>query len=306
MSDLPRESDPRSTAEREILDLTATPCGICGPSTCDEQMICCDSCMKWFHSRCVGVAEDSIPEKWYCQSKACQQQAQEYQKQYKEARKQARGKKTPDEFEKSSSTLRKSTSSVEQRMKELEERQKRQNEELEAEMRLQQMEKRMQREFEKKKLEMEIKLRAEEEEERRALQEEILQKKKMQIERMRANQRSFEQQMADLDKELNELSVIKTSKVIPALVEVVGGASIESKEKLPRLSGANINKPAEEEDTDDDFEDDYDEDSDRISQRSNPFSEGETSTLLQKKKEESLRAATMDWGRNDSGRRRPS
>ncbi|XP_055542625.1 uncharacterized protein LOC129728232 [Wyeomyia smithii] len=140
MSDLPREYDPRSTAEREILDLTATPCGICGPSTCDEQMICCDGCMKWFHSRCVGVAEDSIPEKWYCQSKACQQQAQEYQKQYKEARKQARGKKTPDESEKSSSILRKSPSSVEQRMKELEERQKRQNEELEAEMRLQQME----------------------------------------------------------------------------------------------------------------------------------------------------------------------
>lgn len=32
-------SDAESTHDQTIMDLTATPCAICGPSTCDEVMV---------------------------------------------------------------------------------------------------------------------------------------------------------------------------------------------------------------------------------------------------------------------------
>ncbi|XP_053699157.1 uncharacterized protein LOC128746133 [Sabethes cyaneus] len=280
MSDVPRDapSGPRATSESEFLDLIMTPCGICGPSTCDEEMIGCDGCAKWFHSRCVGVTEDSVPEKWYCHSKACQQ---EYQKQQKDSQRQTRGKKTAEESDKPSDTVRKGTSGIEQRMKELEEKRKRQDKELEAEMQLQQMERRMQRDFERKKLEMEIRLRDEEEEEWRALHEEIsekcmpsleeiLQKKRMQIERMKASQRSFEQQVADLDRELKELSVIKNPKVAAKQSQRVFPS--ESKTEALKQDQANANMLARKRHTEGDFDDDeYDEDSE-CSQHTNPFS----------------------------------
>ncbi|XP_053686221.1 uncharacterized protein LOC128735757 [Sabethes cyaneus] len=273
MSDETRDapSAPRAATEREFLDLTTTPCGVCGPSTRDEQMISCDGCAEWFHSRCVGVAEDSVPEKWYCQNRACQQ---EYQKQQKDAKRQARGKKAADESDKPSDTLREGTSATEQRMKELEEQRKRQEEELEAEMQLKKMERRMQRDIERKRLEMEIRLREEEEEEKRALREEILQKKKLQIERMKASQRSFEQQVADLDRELEDLSVIKNPKAAAKQPQRV--VSIGSKNEALKQDQANANKLASERDAEEELDhDEFDEDS-KCTQHTNPFSGGDS------------------------------
>ncbi|XP_058823003.1 uncharacterized protein LOC131684292 [Topomyia yanbarensis] len=200
MSDLPHDT-PSDFESASQMDLTSTPCGICGPSTCDEQMIGCDGCLKWFHTRCVGVKEDSIPDKWYCQSKACRKQAQEYQQKRKDAKRR--------ESDKSSVGTLAGTSSVEQRLKALEEKQKRQTEELEAEMMLQQKERMMQRAFERKKMEMEMRRREEDEEEEKAWQVEMLQRKKAQIERMKANRQAFENKMAELDDELKALAVMK-------------------------------------------------------------------------------------------------
>ncbi|XP_058827968.1 uncharacterized protein LOC131687894 [Topomyia yanbarensis] len=200
MSDLPHDT-PSDFESASQMDLTSTPCGICGPSTCDEQMIDCDGCLKWFHTRCLGVKEDSIPDKWYCQSKACRKQAQEYQQKRKDAKRR--------ESDKSSVGTLAGTSSVEQRLKALEEKQKRQTEEMEAEMMLQQKERMMQRAFERKKMEMEMRRREEDEEEEKAWQVEMLQRKKAQIERMKANRQAFENKMAELDDELKALAVMK-------------------------------------------------------------------------------------------------
>ncbi|XP_058456571.1 uncharacterized protein LOC131433969 [Malaya genurostris] len=207
MSDSPRDN-PSDSESTPSLDLTTTPCGICGPSTCDEQMIGCDGCSKWFHSRCVGVNVDSIPDKWYCQSKACQKQAQEYLQKVKDPKEQAGGQKV-DELDETVGFSIKSSSSVENRIKALEEKQKQQTEELDAEIWLQQKERKMQRALKRKKMEMEMRMREEEEEEERALMEEMLQRKTSQVQRMRTNRQSFETQMAELDEQLKALLVTK-------------------------------------------------------------------------------------------------
>ncbi|XP_065077560.1 uncharacterized protein LOC135700833 [Ochlerotatus camptorhynchus] len=106
-------------------------------------------------------------------------------------------------------------------------------------------------------------MRAEEEEEQRALQEEILQKKKAQIARMKANQKSFEQEMADLDQELAELSVVKVPKTVHKKDEdgIKAGPSGKESKKPLKLTKENLKLLAgDNDDTEDDDEEDDDED----------------------------------------------
>ncbi|XP_065094567.1 uncharacterized protein LOC135715082 [Ochlerotatus camptorhynchus] len=260
-------SDSESVKDKTVLNLTETPCGICGPSTCAEEMIGCDGCSEWFHSRCVGISEGKSMKKWYCQSKACQEKAQEYQKQ-KDAKKQARSKKQTDESDKSSVNSRLGASSVEAKVRALEERQKKQYEELAVELQLRKKEREMQRAFESKKMELELQMRAEEEKEQKAWQAEMLKKKMEQIKRMKANQKSFEEQMADLDQELAGLSAVK-KPVVNKVVrnEMRAEPSGKYNKNQLKLSKENVKKlldddeyTDEQDDEETDDEDDQDDD----------------------------------------------
>ncbi|XP_062711270.1 uncharacterized protein LOC134289451 [Aedes albopictus] len=251
-------SDSESVKDQTLFDLTETPCDICGPSTCDEEMIGCDSCSKFFHYRCVGIAEGKSPKKWFCQSKLCQEKSQENQEKQKNAKKQTRTRKNDNESDKSSVISRLAASSVEAKVHALKEKQKRQYEDLEAEMQLRKKEREMQRAFEQRKMELELQMRDEEEEEQRAWRTEMLRKKKEQIQRLKSNQESFERQMAALDEELARLSGQK-SKPAPREVKDVSRAGPSGKVNLSvlQLSKENIRKPTrDKESTDEEDEDD--------------------------------------------------
>ncbi|XP_062711976.1 uncharacterized protein LOC115267455 [Aedes albopictus] len=278
-------SDAESTHDQTIMDLTATPCAICGPSTRDEVMVGCDGCAEWFHIRCVGIEEGKLPKKWYCQSKACQEKAQEYHQKQKDAKKQARTRKNGNESDKSSVSSRLASSSVEAKVRALEEKQKRQYEEMEAELLLQKKEREMQRAFEQRKMELELQMRAEEQEEQRAWQAEMLQKKKEQIRQMKADQDSFELQMAAMDKELAELSAQK-SKLEPKVVAGASKAGHSGKvdQNVLKLSKANVRKLAQSyESSEEDEEDDDSGDSDLQSQSSDSSMERKAKLKTYKK-----------------------
>ncbi|XP_062537939.1 uncharacterized protein DDB_G0283697-like [Armigeres subalbatus] len=259
-------SDSESV-DKTLLDLTGTPCGICGPSTCDEKMVGCDGCSAWFHIRCVGLPEEKLPRMWYCQNEACRQKAQEYQKQ-KDAKKSVRSRKQVDESDKYSTTSRTGTSSVDAKVRALEQRQKRQMGELEAEMELRRKEKEIQRAYDRKK--MEEKMRAEEEEKRMAWQAEMLRKKKEQIQRMEARQKSFEMEMAAMDERLAELSGSPASNELKSKIVASGlraGPSGNTNRKVLELTKENVKRL--EEDDDDSDEDDEDADESESSEEEN-------------------------------------
>ena len=224
-------SVPESVQDKNVLNLTATPCEICGPSTYDEEMIGCDGCTGWFHFRCVGISGEKLPEKWYCQSKACQEKAQEYQK---DAEKHALSGDQAEDSDKASVDSPANASSLVASLQALEESSKRQYESFKVEMQLRKKEKMIQLAFEsmkvelerelqldieKKKMELELQRQAEEERQQKVWQAEMLGKKTEQIKRMKANQAAFEEQMAVLDATLTGLSVRKVPKVVPKTVE---------------------------------------------------------------------------------------
>ncbi|XP_062704770.1 uncharacterized protein LOC134287082 [Aedes albopictus] len=265
-------SDAESTHDQTIMDLTATPCAICGPSTRDEVMVGCDGCAEWFHIRCVGIEEGKLPKKWYCQSKACQEKAQEYQQKQKDAKKQARTRKNGNESDKSSVSSRLASSSVEAKVRALEEKQKRQYEEMEAERLLQKKEREMQRAFEQRKMELELQMRAEEQEEQRTWQAEMLQKKKEQIQRLKANRESsFEMQMAAMDEELAELSRRKSKPALKVVKDVSrAGPSGKINKNVLKLRKANVKKLTRDYESTDggDEDDEISDDSDLSTQSS--------------------------------------
>lgn len=48
----------------EIADLNSDECCLC---KMDGSLICCDGCPAAYHSRCVGITKDLLPEgNWYC------------------------------------------------------------------------------------------------------------------------------------------------------------------------------------------------------------------------------------------------
>lgn len=211
MSIQPRNtsSDVESAADDVEMNLTMTPCEICGPSTINEEMVGCDGCEKWFHSRCVGGVDVPKSAKWYCKSAVCQQLAQENKKQLKEVtKKQSKSRKNTDDSEKPLVDSAKGAFSMEQKLKALKEKQKQMEDELEAKIKLKQMEKRMMLAMEKRRIEMERKLQAEDEEEQRVMREEVIREKHERIKRMETGQLAFDKQVADLDRKLIELRAI--------------------------------------------------------------------------------------------------
>ncbi|XP_062710672.1 uncharacterized protein LOC134288807 [Aedes albopictus] len=279
-------SDAESTHDQTVMDLTATQCTICGLSTSDEVMVCCDGCSKWFHTCCVDIDEDNLPKKWYCQSKACQKKAQEYRQKQKDAKKQPRTRKNGNESEISSVSSRLAASSVEAKGRALEEKQKQQYEELEVEMLLRKKEMAMQRAFEQRKMELELQMRAEEQEEQRAWQAEMLQKKKEQLQRLKANRESsFEMQMAAMDEELAELSGRKL-KPAPKVVTDVSRA-IPSGKINPNVLKLSKEKERKQTrgygSTDEEDEDEYSDDSDLQSQSSVSSMERKTKRKMRNK-----------------------
>ncbi|XP_062707101.1 uncharacterized protein LOC115264963 [Aedes albopictus] len=180
------------------LDFTETPCAACDDvSTENEKMIGCDGCQLWFHLRCVGVSveEAEKKKKWYCADDKCQQ-----------AKKKRKNpvKKNGDESDRSS-VKSDATLTLEQKLKAMEESQVRMEQELDAEIVLKRKEKEIQRSIERKRRALEEQMREEEEEEEKRWQEEILQERKLQLDRMRARQQSFEASMKNLDEEMSKL-----------------------------------------------------------------------------------------------------
>ncbi|XP_062539012.1 uncharacterized protein LOC134207306 [Armigeres subalbatus] len=253
------QSVSESVKDKTVLNLTETPCEICDPSTHDEEMVGCDGCSGWFHSRCVGIVEGNLPKKWFCPSDACQEMAKESQKKKTAKKHQTRSQREADESDKSSKNAYLAVSSVEAKVRALEERQKRQMEELEVEMQLRKKEKEMQRALERKKIEMELQMRAEEEEQR-AWQAEMLQKKKEQMDRMKASQKTFERKMADMDKEMADLSTSKVPKPSSKYVgdDLRAGSSSKIKQNVLKLTQENVKMLAEDDEDTEEEDDDAD------------------------------------------------
>lgn len=186
------------------MEFTQTPCAACGNiSTEDEEMVCCESCNRWSHSRCVGLTAAAKKEKkWYCNEAACQVAAKEYQKKKK---KSGRGRKDTDESDRSSVKSDCPLTSSELLLKEMEENQARLEREFEAECKLREKEMIFKIALEEKKLRFEKKMREKEEGYRKLMLEEQLKEKKEHLERMKNLEESFRGQMSNLDDELSKL-----------------------------------------------------------------------------------------------------
>ena len=54
---------PRPKAKSETFELF---CKCHMPEIYDHLMINCDSCQRWYHYTCVGIAEGNVPSLWEC------------------------------------------------------------------------------------------------------------------------------------------------------------------------------------------------------------------------------------------------
>ncbi|XP_062553708.1 uncharacterized protein LOC134218650 [Armigeres subalbatus] len=298
------QSGSESVKDKTVLNLTETPCEICGPSTHDEEMVGCDGCSGWFHSRCVGIAEGNLPKKWFCPSDACQEMAKESQKKKTVKKHQTRSQREADESDKSSKNAYLAVSSVEAKVRALEERQKQQMEELEVEMQLRKKKKEMQRALERKKAEMELQMHAEEEEEQRAWQAEMLQKKKEQMDRMKASQKSFERQMAAMDKEMADLSASKVPKTSSKYVgdDLRAGTSSKTQQNVLKLTQKNVKMLAEDdEDTEEEDEDTDEEEEAESSSRSSESSLEKGAKRRDSRKKRVVKGSQVGLGQQQTG-----
>ncbi|XP_062542484.1 uncharacterized protein LOC134210455 [Armigeres subalbatus] len=298
------QSGSESVKDKTVLNLTETPCEICGPSTHDEEMVGCDGCSGWFHSRCVGIAEGNFPKKWFCPSDACQEMAKESQKKKTVKKHQTRSQREADESDKSSKNAYLAVSSVEAKVRALEERQKQQMEELEVEMQLRKKKKEMQRALERKKAEMELQMHAEEEEEQRAWQAEMLQKKKEQMDRMKASQKSFERQMAAMDKEMADLSASKVPKTSSKYVgdDLRAGTSSKTQQNVLKLTQKNVKMLAEDdEDTEEEDEDTDEEEEAESSSRSSESSLEKGAKRRDSRKKRVVKGSQVGLGQQQTG-----
>lgn len=183
------------------LDFTETACAACDDvSTENERMIGCDGCQLWFHLRCVGLSTEDAEKKkkWYCADEKCQQAKKKKKNPTKKS-----GEDSDRSSVKSDAVL-----TLEQKLKAMEEGQKRMEQELEAEIILKRRESEIKRSLERKRMMLEKLVRDEEEEQEKQLQEEVLRERRLQLERMRARQQTFEDNMLALD---NEMAKLKSS-----------------------------------------------------------------------------------------------
>lgn len=247
------------TDSAPVLDLTDTPCAACGEvSVENERMIGCDGCLQWFHTRCVGITSDVEKEKrWFCTDDKCQQAMK---------KKKSRSKKNDDSDR--SSVKSDAALSFEQKLRAMEQSQKRMEQELEAEMALKRKENEFKRAMERKRMLMEKQIREEEEEQDNLLQEEILRERSLQLERMKARQQSFEDNLKSLDNEIAKLKSSGGKNKVQKDVAGEGGSGVNRtplrNPEVGRLTEENLKKmkaqlgPSVGEHSDDDDDDDSD------------------------------------------------
>ena len=41
---------------------------VCGTGYDDQTMLDCDDCHNWFHTTCVNLDDDNLPDEWVCHS----------------------------------------------------------------------------------------------------------------------------------------------------------------------------------------------------------------------------------------------
>ncbi|XP_062704050.1 uncharacterized protein LOC134286454 [Aedes albopictus] len=271
------------------LDFTETPCAACDDvSTENERMIGCDGCQQWFHIRCVGItSEAELEKKWFCADDKCQQA--------KKKKKTSRAKKNGDESDRSS-VKSDAALTLEQKLKAMEEGQKRQEQEMDAEMILKRKENEIRQSLERRRMLLEKQMREEEEEREKQLQEEILRERRMQLERMRARQRSFEASMKSLDDEMAKLKCSSEKQKLKQDADVGEGVSGANRtplrnpevgklteQNVEKLKNTRIEGSEEETDTDDDDEgsdtDDSDEEDSASGKESKVSSVGKASRI---------------------------
>ncbi|XP_062699137.1 uncharacterized protein LOC134284320 [Aedes albopictus] len=271
------------------LDFTETPCAACDDvSTENERMIGCDGCQQWFHIRCVGISSDAeLEKKWFCANDKCQQT--------KKKKKTNRAKKNGDDSDRSS-IKSDAALTLEQKLKAMEEGQKRMEQELEAEMTLKRKEQEIRQSMERKRMMLEKQMRDEEEEQEQLLQEEILRERKLQLERMRTRQQSFEASMKCLDNEMAKLKTSSEKKKVERDADVGEGVSGVNRtplrnpevgrlteQNLKRLKNVKVGAFEEGSETDDG---DDETDSDDHSEEDSSESDEESNALTTRKRTE--------------------
>ncbi|XP_062558024.1 uncharacterized protein LOC134222897 [Armigeres subalbatus] len=200
------------------MDFTTTPCEACGElSTQDEEMIGCDSCEHWFHSRCVEVtAAAKKDKKWFCPEGVCQAVSQAYQKQ----KKSSRSRKAPEDSDRASvksnePLLPALPSSVEERIRAMDAEKKRLEEEMDAERLIREKELEiknalkerrmvMERELREKELQQDRELREKEIEEKNLHFQRELQEKKEHLSRILMMVQAHQEQMSSVERKLKE------------------------------------------------------------------------------------------------------
>ncbi|XP_062551647.1 uncharacterized protein LOC134216878 [Armigeres subalbatus] len=200
------------------MDFTTTPCEACGElSTQDEEMIGCDSCEHWFHSRCVEVtAAAKKDKKWFCPEGVCQAVSQAYQKQ----KKSSRSRKAPEDSDRASvksnePLLPALPSSVEERIRAMDAEKKRLEEEMDAERVIREKELEiknalkerrmvMERELREKELQQDRELREKEIEEKNLHFQRELQEKKEHLSRVLMMEKAHQEQMYSVERKLKE------------------------------------------------------------------------------------------------------
>ncbi|XP_062557012.1 WD repeat-containing protein 87-like [Armigeres subalbatus] len=194
-----------------------TACGSCGTtSEVDEQMIGCDNCDRWFHTRCVGVTAEAAKEnKWFCPSTECQQQYSEYlkklEKEEKKKKSSKKNKAVGEEFDrasnKSSKSVNDSGSELEKRLKELEDEQQAKERKMEIEMIILQKRIEMETALKEKKMKLENAIRAKQRHDEKVLMEKALSDEKKHLEELKKMRDSFEVKMCSVRKEVKEMQL---------------------------------------------------------------------------------------------------
>ncbi|XP_058828874.1 uncharacterized protein LOC131688562 [Topomyia yanbarensis] len=221
------------------MDFTMTPCEACGKvSTQNEEMIACDSCERWYHSRCVEVTVATKKDtKWFCPEDGCQAVSQSYQKQ----KKANRSKKNTEESDRSSAkSLERQPPtlppSVAAKIRAMEAEKKRLEEEMDAECLLREKEiemknalkerrMRLDRELREKELQKDRELREREIEEKRLQHQRELQEKKEHLCHIRKMEEIHQDQMSFVEEQLKEALMVNSGQKTKSVADPQEGFS---------------------------------------------------------------------------------
>ncbi|XP_058464571.1 uncharacterized protein LOC131438509 [Malaya genurostris] len=235
------------------LDFTMTPCEACGEiSTQNEEMIACDNCERWYHTRCVDVtAADKKGKKWFCPEDVCQAASQDYQKRKKMSRSKNNAEDSDSLTTKSGERQHPPVSpSLQNKIKEMEVEKKRLEEEMDAEYLLKVKELELRKSMREKKMRLERDLRERELQYDRELREkEIketksqhrreLQEKKDHLCRLKKIQDLHEAEMSFVKEQLEKVKLENSGKMQKSSVD-----PRQSSSKLQGRKGTPSRSPA--------------------------------------------------------------